>query len=486
MKALRLIFFIALYVTLVPVMGQVVTQPKSPVLDRVTVDPNTGYAHISWLPGGSPHISCHVIYTYQNNFGNAVDTVRPPDLTNYIYSASAARYKSEAYVVAAMDSSHNISPLSNSLRTIFLSIVNDTCNGRIQLSWTPYLNPAHPATLYNIYMSVNGSAPSLHQTVGITTVNFDLEGYLHNSEYCFYVVAANSSEELSSSNRQCITSGREAPPSWTEIESIVADNGLVTLNSRYDQTSDITAFLGEKLALPATTWQPFDTVQASGEMAILNDFKGNTDTINLYRISALNNCGNPVAYSQPVRNMVLKCQLEIKEVLLTWNSPFTGEPAIYSVWRNTGYGFSMVADDINDTLWTDDYSTFGEEVNTGLVRYYIAAVKPGAPAGITECRSEYASLIPVENVFMANAFTPNGDERNDTFAPVLSFTPVTYEFRIYSRQGTLLFHTSNPGVPWNGYNGSIPMPAGVYLWNLKLTPPSGKVIQKSGTVTILP
>ncbi|MCK7540569.1 MAG: hypothetical protein MZV63_61600 [Marinilabiliales bacterium] len=72
---------------------------------------------------------------------------------------------SVAYVVAAIDSSFNISPLSNSLSTIYLSSVNDTCNSRIILSWTPFVNSLHPADSYEVRMAVGNGSAVLLETV---------------------------------------------------------------------------------------------------------------------------------------------------------------------------------------------------------------------------------------------------------------------------------------------------------------------------------
>jgi gliding motility-associated-like protein len=71
-----------------------------------------------------------------------------------------------------------------------------------------------------------------------------------------------------------------------------------------------------------------------------------------------------------------------------------------------------------------------------------------------------------------NAFTPNGDGRNDIFMPV--FNPDCderyYELRIYNRYGQLVYMTNRKGTGWDGtYTTSQkPADAGVYFYTISL------------------
>src|SRR5690606_17899336 len=134
--------------------GQDEIQPVSPVLDIVTVDPATGFAEIRWLSSVSPDVGSYVVYTYSEGTATAIDTVRSPFITTLTHSSSAASYPSVTYVVAAVDSSLNISPLSNPLSTVWLSAVNDECTGKITVTWTPYGNQQHPAVSQTLHIQL--------------------------------------------------------------------------------------------------------------------------------------------------------------------------------------------------------------------------------------------------------------------------------------------------------------------------------------------
>ena len=160
--------------------------------------------------------------------------------------------------------------------------------------------------------------------------------------------------------------------------------------------------------------------------------------------------------------------------------------AVFSVWRNIGQGWEEVAHLLSDTLWSEDYSLFASAVSSASLAYYVTAADSEVPAGAPHFRSNITLVRATENIFMPNAFTPDDDGLNDIFSPVMTFTPSIYEFRVYSRTGVLLFHTSSHGVGWDGRHNDKPLPSGVYLWSLKLTTPSGRAEQRTGTVTILP
>lgn len=66
-------------------------------------------------------------------------------------------------------------------------------------------------------------------------------------------------------------------------------------------------------------------------------------------------------------------------------------------------------------------------------------------------------------VFIPNAFSPNGDGRNDLFAP-LTNDAILLRMAIYDKWGGLVYQSDRPTAAWNGKNGSAPVPAGTYLY----------------------
>ncbi|NBC04269.1 MAG: T9SS type B sorting domain-containing protein [Bacteroidetes bacterium] len=97
--------------------------------------------------------------------------------------------------------------------------------------------------------------------------------------------------------------------------------------------------------------------------------------------------------------------------------------------------------------------------------------------------------VPPE-IDIPNAFTPNGDELNDVFLPVITnaenIEGLIQEFRIYSRWGAEVYVEFGPDVQgWDGnYQGELAPPE-VYLYYIKLQLPNGDEEIRKGDVTLV-
>ena len=63
---------------------------------------------------------------------------------------------------------------------------------------------------------------------------------------------------------------------------------------------------------------------------------------------------------------------------------------------------------------------------------------------------------------MPNAFSPNGDGRNDVYQPIEYKNLVEFHAYIYNRWGQKLFTWSNPAEGWDGTLNGKPVKDGVY------------------------
>lgn len=84
------------------------------------------------------------------------------------------------------------------------------------------------------------------------------------------------------------------------------------------------------------------------------------------------------------------------------------------------------------------------------------------------------------------AFTPNGDQLNDTFGPLNAPKAEQLVFRVYNRWGNLLFETKNWLNKWDGMYKSVLQPAGTYVWYLSyVDKDSKKPILRKGTFELI-
>lgn len=83
---------------------------------------------------------------------------------------------------------------------------------------------------------------------------------------------------------------------------------------------------------------------------------------------------------------------------------------------------------------------------------------------LRECTIE--ALVP-------NAFTPNGDNLNETFKPIFKGCELSnFTMSIYNRWGELIFTTNNKDEGWDGTSNGILMQAGTYVYVISYEVPS--------------
>jgi gliding motility-associated-like protein len=87
---------------------------------------------------------------------------------------------------------------------------------------------------------------------------------------------------------------------------------------------------------------------------------------------------------------------------------------------------------------------------------------------------------------MPNAFTPNGDGRNDVFQVPPSLQLTVIDFSVYNRWGERVFSASGSTQGWDGRLNNQPQPAGVYVWQLKYVDElTGQPASANGTVMLI-
>lgn len=98
---------------------------------------------------------------------------------------------------------------------------------------------------------------------------------------------------------------------------------------------------------------------------------------------------------------------------------------------------------------------------------YLFTVNAGGCADTTQVNVRVN--IVASPVAVPNAFTPNGDGKNDGFYPVIFNQLATVKtFRIYNRYGALV-HDENS--PWNGKFRGADQPAGTYVYYIVISRP---------------
>ncbi len=95
---------------------------------------------------------------------------------------------------------------------------------------------------------------------------------------------------------------------------------------------------------------------------------------------------------------------------------------------------------------------------------------------------------PSAQVFVPNAFSPDGDGVNDRFRPVVrGVDPNTQHLYLVDRWGTVVYTTDRPEEGWDGtFGDGSPVPVGVLIWRYEGRDAwSGEPFERLGSVTLV-
>ena len=106
---------------------------------------------------------------------------------------------------------------------------------------------------------------------------------------------------------------------------------------------------------------------------------------------------------------------------------------------------------------------------------------------IAGCESVTSREVFITPFFIPNAFTPNGDGKNETFYdPGYAFDVSSVTMRIWNRWGQMVFSSDNMSHVWDGKDASgNDAPQGVYYYTLKVVQNSGHENDYAGSVTLV-
>lgn len=71
--------------------------------------------------------------------------------------------------------------------------------------------------------------------------------------------------------------------------------------------------------------------------------------------------------------------------------------------------------------------------------------------------------------YVPNTFTPDGDEFNQLFRPVITsgIDIYNFNFKIYNRWGEVVWESKDPSVGWDGTYNTRPIQQGTYTWSME-------------------
>jgi len=105
--------------------------------------------------------------------------------------------------------------------------------------------------------------------------------------------------------------------------------------------------------------------------------------------------------------------------------------------------------------------------------------------GCLAADSVFVDTKPCCEAGIPDAFTPNGDGRNDVFRLITEGHQQIVSLRILNRWGQVVFETHGEGIGWDGTYKGLPQDMGVYMYYLKYKCTDGHTYEKQGDVTLV-
>lgn len=93
---------------------------------------------------------------------------------------------------------------------------------------------------------------------------------------------------------------------------------------------------------------------------------------------------------------------------------------------------------------------------------------------------------PCCEVFVPNAFSPNGDALNEYFKPVLQTGQIMVMMQVFDRWGKLVYNNTNKEKGWDGtYEDGTEAGMDTYMYYIKYTCSDGKLYEKRESVSLI-
>ena len=400
----------------------------------------------------------HIISYDEHAKSNRIITVRPTDTTMYISEYKYTNAVGDLLILR--DTTYvnvnipRIKPVSSNGETpvcpgdsVFLTVEIDT---------TLQINPA----LYGGYTWSTSKADTFAIDTVLAPIGIDTATY-------YLTVKFENGCMRSDSVKVAITD--LVMPTITGMNSAV-DTDSICIGNSYILTAthpDINVFKwSTNQTTPSITVKP----QITTDYVVSATLEGGCEVTDTFTVVVMP-LPNPSFIASPTEIFV---ENGVGTVTCT-NTSVENYPHL--VW-NFGDVFSNVniIQDLDDP--THDYTRSG---------YYTITLTATDAFGCVDSVKARVSVSVPFFFYIPNAFTPDGDGVNETFAPKgEGVDPDHYSMQIFDRSGMLIFSTRNPYDYWDGRNKYGQMcPEGVYVYKINLFNLNEEDKEYTGTVTLV-
>lgn len=449
-------------------------QAPAPVMDSVTVLPDSS-VRFSWQKPTGITVKKWVVYHFPQQAGTFPDTIYDPNRTSYIDFKPKVKphERSEGYKMAYIFSLEGIDTLSlvNELHsTVFLQISRfDTCNASVNLKWTKYVGQLQ-LLVYTIYCKTDNNFQ--WQWLGQTSDTVFTHPIVFNQKY-YYKITASANNFSSTSNIVAVFTQALATSAFNQSHAAVSNQGDVLLEFEFDSEADLSF---AQLHRRSGTHDSIVSRQPATNSIFTFTDKQIGDDVFSYYLELLDQCNNPVSFSDTIKNVILNLSIETDNSnRIDWNKSFQNPDENFSLYYLTGNEETLIY------TGSENYFRHLPDVSVSQFCYRVESTAIGKHTS----KSEIKCITRQTQVLVQKAFTPNGDGLHDIFKPEIEFPGSSFLLVLYNPWGQKVFESTNYSIGWDGKFNHKPSPEGSYLYFLKYTTSNGEKIEQHGEISLI-
>lgn len=469
----------------------------------VSIEDTSQDVVIKWKPVNdtSKIIGYKIFEYFKNEYGvwgqdnkKPIDSTKKSDPTIDTFSYPDVKTRSVRFVVFSYISDTSLGARLNISQTIFSTVKFDSCNYTLTLTWSQYYGwGTNESTNFkgNVkeYRVFNAIA---NEMIGKTTDTTYLisSGISANTTYEYYIQAINSLDTTIQSKSNIVVKKTltQRPPDSISTESATykTDN-LVQITFDIDSTSEITDFDLYRSSSTTGTFSKIASFSNVKYQLIATD-SDPLSTTAYYRLQDKNYCGITAIYSDTSTAIVPVLLLGSENVTINWSPYVKWENGVssYIVDRSLdGENFSYLGStNGSSNSYNDNISSLKGKLTSGRIYYrVIADAKDTSFESVS--KSVYIDLT--SEIYIPNAFTPDGNGQNDKFQAFFAFPPTQYSLTIYNRYGSKVYETSDSSddAGWDGMINGKKAPEGVYVYLIYYSSGDKKKVEKKGNFTLI-
>ncbi len=478
---------------------QAQTTPAIPHLIVVSVDHSDNGVLIQWNPSADPDIYRYHLWKLIDSENMIFQPIFSFGPNTYDYKHMTSGLENLAYSVVAEDSSGNFSVFSDNVhRAVATTVEFDLCTEANIVQWTSYEGWEGDISGYRVFGGVLGAPLDTLKFVDASTTSYSHTGVAANTDYIYYIETINISGITSNSPLDTVSVLYPVAPSYLTIDHVsVLDEASVEIQYSADISGPVTNFRLLRRSNPGTPftevdmrWNVTESTQVFQDQFITSTYTYQYLVESVYQPEG---CGTSLVRSQSNQgnSILLVNELNDQIVTLNWTPYESYEPGLagYIIQRNDGSGEFVDVQTVGplSTQWQESIQPMVNGFQAGEIQYRVIALSNPHSGGTEEQSISNITTVVIEtNMQVPSAFTPNSNDINSEFKPLMDFAPRDYLMIVVDRGGRKMFETSDPGQGWDGrFQGGSFVDEAVYVYYIQYTDYTGLFNTYTGNVTVL-